>query len=106
MVLYPSFLLTHIIPGSISRFYYSFLLVFANISWFFQFLLQHLPFVQLLIFGYGQFYWHIPALQHKACPTQLTRITHRPWGVSDVKFFTDDDCTQRIEGGAFMVAGH
>ena len=36
----------------------------------------------------------------EACPTQLTRITQRPWGVSDLKFFTDDDCFEPIDGGA------
>ena len=48
----------------------------------------------------------------EACPTQLTRITQRPWGVSDLKFFTDDDCFEPIDGGAggrvfvgFMVNG-
>ena len=37
----------------------------------------------------------------EACPTQLTRITQRPWGVSDLKFFTDDDCFEPIDGGGF-----
>ena len=43
----------------------------------------------------------------QACPTQLLRITHRPWGVADLKFFSDDSCTEVIEEGAalFLLDG-
>lgn len=51
--------------------------------------------------------WRLFYLSRKdnACPTQLTRITERPWGVSDLKFFTDDDCMEPVEGGVPITSG-
>eukprot|EP00438_Fugacium_kawagutii_P034711 Skav216625 [mRNA] locus=scaffold3008:396450:403267:- [translate_table: standard] len=45
--------------------------------------------------------WRLFYLSRKdeACPNQLTRNTERPWGVADLKFFTDDDCLEQITGG-------
>eukprot|EP00913_Durusdinium_trenchii_P034544 g32317.t1 len=49
----------------------------------------------------GNSMWRLQYLSRKdeACPSQLLRITHRPWGVADLKFFSDDDCLTPIEGG-------
>jgi len=55
----------------------------------------------------GNSMWRLYYLSRKdnACPTQLTRITQRPWGVSDLKFFTDDDCFEPIDGGIPITSG-
>ena len=30
--------------------------------------------------------------QDEPCPNQLSRIVERPWGVADLKLFSDDAC--------------
>eukprot|EP00435_Cladocopium_sp_Y103_P002030 s446_g1.t1 len=39
------------------------------------------------------------------CPNQLSRIVQRPWGIADLKFFSDDDCEDQITGGTAMTSG-
>ncbi|CAK8998216.1 Uncharacterized protein SCF082_LOCUS5543 [Durusdinium trenchii] len=55
----------------------------------------------------GNSMWRLQYLSRKdeACPSQLLRITHRPWGVADLKFFSDDDCLTPIEGGQPITSG-
>ncbi|CAJ1349731.1 unnamed protein product [Effrenium voratum] len=55
----------------------------------------------------GNTMWRLLYLSRKdvPCPNQLTRITQRPWGISDLKFFSDDDCAEQIPAGASITSG-
>ncbi|CAL1138472.1 unnamed protein product [Cladocopium goreaui] len=51
--------------------------------------------------------WRLLYKSRKAepCPNQLSRIVQRPWGIADLKFFSDDDCQDEITGGNAMTSG-
>ncbi|CAJ1349729.1 unnamed protein product [Effrenium voratum] len=51
--------------------------------------------------------WRLQYLSRKdePCPTQLARIMHRPWGISDLKLFSDDTCQTQITGGTPITSG-
>ena len=39
------------------------------------------------------------------CPQQLSRLVQRPWGVADLKFFSDDACEVMVSGGTPITSG-
>ena len=55
----------------------------------------------------GNTMWRLMYMSRKdvACPKQLSRIVERPWGVADLKFFSDDACEVLVSGGSPITSG-
>ena len=55
----------------------------------------------------GNTMWRLLYMSRKdvPCPAQLSRIVERPWGVADLRFFSDDACEVPVTGGAPITSG-
>ncbi|CAK9066377.1 unnamed protein product [Durusdinium trenchii] len=55
----------------------------------------------------GNTMWRLLYLSRKdePCPNQLSRIVERPWGVADLKLFSDDACEEQLTGGVPITSG-
>merc|ERR1719162_910263 len=51
--------------------------------------------------------WRIQNIRkrEKRCPGESRRIFNRVWGVSELNFFSDDDCSQQVDGGVPIGSG-
>ena len=55
----------------------------------------------------GNTMWRLLYVSRKndPCPAQLARLVERPWGVADLKFFSDDDCEVLVPDGVPITSG-